>query len=482
MAKRWLSLSLEKKVRWIAACAGAVVFFSIGANLLVAGFGLGGFGKILDDNAASLAFWSAMESERLAFERYADTSLPEEKERFLEAKAQTRRCLDALPLDYRETGPAIYARTWSIRNMYENYEAETKALWEMNPDDSDYVERLYQIYRLQGYIKDKAGQLEQLTMEAGNARYESQRPLLVLLPLISILWGAAALWMVWRLSRSVRLSIVQPVVILAGEAARIAQNDFSGPEFTVQGEDEIGLLVQSFYKMKEATRGYIHALKENHEKERQLQAVRLQMLKSQINPHFLFNTLNMIASTAQIEDAKATEKMITALSRLFRYNLKSGASVMPLDRELKVVQDYMYLQQMRFGKRIRYCADCAPQTLDILVPSFMLQPLVENAVKHGLSSDSKGGRILVRAWKEGARLWISVADTGVGIESRRLEQIRLALRDGDENGTGIGLGNIYRRIRAMYRDGEMFLYSKSGCGTAVQIIFTPETYKDEDER
>ena len=196
MAKRWLSLSLEKKVRWIAACAGAVVFFSIGANLLVAGFGLGGFGKILDDNAASLAFWSAMESERLAFERYADTSLPEEKERFLEAKARTRRCLDALPLDYRETGPAIYARTWSIRNMYENYEAETKALWEMNPDDSDYVERLYQIYRLQGYIKDKAGQLEQLTMEAGNARYESQRPLLVLLPLISILWGAAALWMV----------------------------------------------------------------------------------------------------------------------------------------------------------------------------------------------------------------------------------------------------------------------------------------------
>ena len=155
---------------------------------------------------------------------------------------------------------------------------------------------------------------------------------------------------------------------------------------------------------------------------------------------------------------------------------------MPLDRELKVVQDYMYLQQMRFGKRIRYCADCAPQTLDILVPSFMLQPLVENAVKHGLSSDSKGGRILVRAWKEGTRLWISVADTGVGIESRRLEQIRLALRDGDENGTGIGLGNIYRRIRAMYRDGEMFLYSKSGRGTAVQITFTPETYKDEDER
>ncbi|MFR3754620.1 MAG: sensor histidine kinase [Enterocloster sp.] len=154
------------------------------------------------------------------------------------------------------------------------------------------------------------------------------------------------------------------VVILVGEAARIAQNDFSGPDTcAVQAEDEIGLLVQSFYKMKEATRGYIHALKENHEKERQLQAVRLQMLKSQINPHFLFNTLNMIASTAQIEDADTTEKMIHALSRLFRYNLKSTDSVMPLERELKVVQDYMYLAaDAVWTDGYGIDTDCAPRT------------------------------------------------------------------------------------------------------------------------
>ena len=95
---------------------------------------------------------------------------------------------------------------------------------------------------------------------------------------------------------------------------------------------------------------------------RKLNDMRLQMLKSQINPHFLFNTLNMIASTAQIEDAVATEKMITALSRLFRYNLKSAGTVMPLERELKIIQDYMYLQKMRFGQRVRYDTDCAPET------------------------------------------------------------------------------------------------------------------------
>ncbi len=473
-------LSLEEKVRRIAVCAGAVVFFSVGANLLVTGFGLGSFSAILSQNAGSLAFWSAMEAERLAFERWAGTALPEEMERFERAREETRRCLEELPFDYRKTGPERYARTWSIRNMYESYEKELTAFEEMDRDEPEYIERLYRIYRVQNYLKDKAGQLEQMTVKAGSERYERHSFLFSVLPVVSILWGAGALWMVWRLDRSVRLNIVEPVVMLAKQAERIGENDFSGPELKAEGEDEISRLIRSFNKMKQATRGYIQALKEKNEKERQLEAVRLQMLKSQINPHFLFNTLNMIAGTAQIEDASVTEKMIHALSRLFRYNLKSTASVMPLERELKVVQDYMYLQQMRFGKRVQYFTDCAPETMDILVPSFMLQPLVENAVKHGLSGRSRGGRIIVRTWKQGQRLWISVADTGEGIDREKLEEIRGALKNGDESGIGIGMGNISRRIKAMYDDGEMFVESRKGCATAVQLVFTPETCKEDE--
>lgn len=473
--------SLEKKVKWIAVCAGAVVFVSMGANLLVTWFGLGGFGSILENNAGSLAFWSAIDEESVAFEHYVSSSMPEDRKRFLEAREATRESLEALPFDYREAGEKRYARIWSIRNMYDTYEKELKVFENTDRQEPEYVERLYRIYRVQMYMKDRAGQLEQITVADGNEEYERKRFLFSILPAVSILWGAGALWMVWQLNRTVRRKIVEPVVMLAGEAERIGRNDFSGPELQSEGEDEIGLLIRSFNKMKAATSGYIEALKENHEKERQLEAVRLQMLKSQINPHFLFNTLNMIAGTAQIEDAAATEKMIHALSRLFRYNLKSTASVMPLERELRVVQDYMYLQQMRFGKRIQYFTDCSPETLEILVPSFMLQPLVENAVKHGLSARSRGGKILVRAWKEKRRLWISVADTGEGMDTEKLEAIKKALKEGDEQGTGIGVGNIYRRIHAMYRDGEMFLYSRPGCGTAVQLAFTPEHYKEEKQ-
>ena len=404
---------------------------------------------------------------------YAGDRSPENREKYELSCARTRSALKSLPFDYEEIGGDRYGVTWSILNMYENYAAARDAFLEMEEGAPDYLDRLYTIYRVQGYLATHAGRLEQMTVQSGNERYEMQRPLFIIVPAVSILWGAAALLMVRWLNRSVQKNIVRPMVELAEDSRRIGENDFTGPDTCAEGSDEIASLVRAFCTMKASTRGYIEALTEKHRMEKQLDEVRLQMLKNQINPHFLFNTLNMIASTAQIEDADTTEKMIHALSRLFRYNLKSTDSVMPLERELKVVQDYMYLQQMRFGQRIRYDTDCKPDTMEVLVPSFALQPLVENAIIHGISPKGQGGRIHVRSWMEGRRLWISVADTGRGMAQERLEEIRLALARGEEKATGVGVGNIYRRVHGMYRDGEVFIYSSEGRGTVVQMAFTP---------
>ena len=469
----WMSCSLERKVRWITISTAAVVILSITAVMLVAGYGMKGFGDLLMGNSRSLAFWSAMDAESSSFQYYAGDRTPENREKYEMSCARTRSALKSLPFDYEEIGADRYGVTWSILNMYENYAAARDAFLEMEEGAPDYLDRLYTIYRVQGYLATHAGRLEQMTVESGNERYEMQRPLFIIVPAVSILWGAAALLMVRWLNRSVQRNIVRPMVELAEDSRRIGENDFTGPDTHAEGGDEIASLVRAFCTMKASTRGYIEALTEKHKMEKQLDEVRLQMLKNQINPHFLFNTLNMIASTAQIEDAAATEKMIHALSRLFRYNLKSTDSVMPLERELKVVQDYMYLQQMRFGQRIRYDTDCKPDTMEVLVPSFALQPLVENAIIHGISPKGQGGRIHVRSWMEGRRLWISVADTGRGMAQERLEEIRLALARGEEKATGVGVGNIYRRVHGMYRDGEVFIYSSEGRGTVVQMAFTP---------
>lgn len=469
----WMSCSLERKVRWITISTAAVVILSITAVMLVAGYGMKGFGDLLMGNSRSLAFWSAMDAESSSFQYYAGDRTPENREKYEMSCARTRSALKSLPFDYEEIGADRYGVTWSILNMYENYAAARDAFLEMEEGAPDYLDRLYTIYRVQGYLATHAGRLEQMTVESGNERYEMQRPLFIIVPAVSILWGAAALLMVRWLNRSVQKNIVRPMVELAEDSRRIGENDFTGPDTHAEGGDEIASLVRAFCTMKASTRGYIEALTEKHKMEKQLDEVRLQMLKNQINPHFLFNTLNMIASTAQIEDAAATEKMIHALSRLFRYNLKSTDSVMPLERELKVVQDYMYLQQMRFGQRIRYDTDCNQDTLEVLVPSFALQPLVENAIIHGISPKGQGGRIHVRSWMEGRRIWISVADTGRGMARERLEEIRRALARGEEKATGVGVGNIYRRVHGMYQDGEIFIYSSEGRGTVVQMAFTP---------
>ena len=469
----WMSCSLERKVRWITISTAAVVILSITAVMLVAGYGMKGFGDLLMGNSRSLAFWSAMDAESSSFQYYAGDRTPENREKYEMSCARTRSALKALPFDYEEIGADRYGATWSILNMYENYARARDAFLEMEEGTPDYLDRLYTIYRVQGYLATHAGRLEQMTVESGNERYEMQRPLFIIVPAVSILWGAAALLMVRWLNRSVQRNIVRPMVELAEDSRRIGENDFTGPDTHAEGGDEIASLVRAFCTMKASTRGYIEALTEKHKMEKQLDEVRLQMLKNQINPHFLFNTLNMIASTAQIEDAATTEKMIHALSRLFRYNLKSTDSVMPLERELKVVQDYMYLQQMRFGQRIRYDTDCKPDTLEVLVPSFALQPLVENAIIHGISPKGQGGRIHVRSWMEGRRLWISVADTGRGMDPERLEEIRRALARGEDKAAGVGVGNIYRRVHGMYQDGEVFIYSSEGRGTVVQMAFTP---------
>ena len=472
--KKWFCLPLQEKLKYLTFSVGAVVFLSIAANMLVAFFGLGGFGNILKSNSRSLAFWTAMDEESAAFDRFIQEQTKETRQEWEKSAKHTELMLEELTYKYKEIGNERYARTWTLHNLYENYDRFRRELMEKETIGEADMQEVYRLRRIQGYLEGQAGQLEQLTVRNGSSQYEKQRYMLVVIPVCSLICGMAAFWMVRQMNRTASRYIVKPIVELAADSVRIGDNDFTGPDVVAEGEDEISRLVQEFCRMKASTRENIRNMEEKHAMEQKLNDMRLQMLKSQINPHFLFNTLNMIASTAQIEDAVATEKMITALSRLFRYNLKSAGTVMPLERELKIIQDYMYLQKMRFGQRVRYDTDCAPETLDVLVPSFVLQPLVENSIKHGLSKESKGGRIFIRTWMRGERLWISVSDTGVGMEEERLQQIRAALNDGTENEIGIGVGNIYRRVHGLYEDGEMFIYSKKGCGTAVQLAFTPK--------
>ena len=311
---RFPGLSLKQKMRWISGLAAAVVVLSIAGTLAVSSFGLLGFEKILDNNSRGLNLWKAAGEEMRTFDAYAADRTEKSRAAYEAARDRTEEAVAQLPFDYQKIGPERYARTWSIRNLYENYRERRDCFLAAPRGEEGYFKELYALNRAQTYLQSYAGELEFLTVEDGTRRYEALRPLFALIPAAAVLFGAAAVAGVRRLNRTADQNLVRPVVELALDSARIAAGDFDGPMVKALGEDEIAQLIRAFYHMKGATRGYIAALKDKHEAEKQLDAVRLQMLKNQINPHFLFNTLNMIASMAQVEDAATTEQMITAMT------------------------------------------------------------------------------------------------------------------------------------------------------------------------
>lgn len=193
------------------------------------------------------------------------------------------------------------------------------------------------------------------------------------------------------------------------------------------------------------------------------------MLINQINPHFLFNTLNVIGGMANLEEAEITEKMIKALSDIFRYNLKNDEQRVSLAREIKVMQDYMYLQHMRFGARISYRIDCRVDTQKYQIPTFTFQPLVENAIIHGLAPKVEGGKVKLRIWERNGSLMIIVADNGIGMPEETRNRLRAEILQNSKKEMGIGFANVSRRILAMYPEARVGLFSKEKRGTIVKI-------------
>lgn len=197
------------------------------------------------------------------------------------------------------------------------------------------------------------------------------------------------------------------------------------------------------------------------EQERLLLQARMEALKNQINPHFLFNTLNSISSLVRFDPDTARE-LIIKLATILRRLLHSTDAFVPLREEVEFIDNYLDIEVVRFGPdKLRVVKELEASSLDVLVPSMLLQPLVENCIKHGIASLVEGGRITLRSrWEEGM-LTVEVEDDGVGLE---------VSKQNDPERTGIGLANVEERLKVLYGDtAHMTLVSHPGQGTLVQL-------------
>ncbi len=196
--------------------------------------------------------------------------------------------------------------------------------------------------------------------------------------------------------------------------------------------------------------------------QRLLNEARLAALTRQINPHFLFNTLNSIASLIRT-DPELARTMIYRLSNILRSLLRMRENLNTLREELQFIDDYMGIEMVRFGDKLKYTKEIDPTTVDKLVPSMVLQPLVENSIKHGLSSKVDGGMIRIRSRLEGGRLFLLVEDDGVGIPEAKLATLFEQ---------GIGISNVNERLKVLFgNDYRMSIDSRPAHGTQTEIEF-----------
>jgi signal transduction histidine kinase len=201
----------------------------------------------------------------------------------------------------------------------------------------------------------------------------------------------------------------------------------------------------------------LHAL----ELEKRLTEAKLQALQMQLNPHFLFNTLHAISSLMH-RDVEAADRMIMRLSDLLRRTLESAdTQEVPLKQELDFLQSYLDIEQIRFGERLTLRWEIATETLDARVPSLILQPLVENAIHHGIGPHAKAGRIEITAGRDNGRLQLEVRDNGSGLPA------------GTQPEEGVGLSNTRARLQQLYGDAHRFELHNATEGGLVVCMTIP---------
>jgi two-component system LytT family sensor kinase len=205
-------------------------------------------------------------------------------------------------------------------------------------------------------------------------------------------------------------------------------------------------------------------LKQNEEL---LLQARMTALSSQINPHFLFNTLNTVTSLIRY-DPELARKVVRKLSSILRHLLRKQENFVSLREELNFVDDYLDIEVARFGPdKIQIAKELDEDTLEAYVPSMLLQPIVENSIRHGLAPKVDGGEICIRTARRDGRVVIEVEDNGVGMPPERITALET---DGDLTAKGIGISNVHERLRVLYGEDFRFdIHSVEGKGTFVRI-------------
>lgn len=423
-----------------------------------------------------------------AVTQYGTYPDPAAQDGIREALNKGRQQLSRFPMI--KTGDEPRMLITAIRRTYESFSESIENLFAIPaniPPGQEFYVQYYEALEIGGYVDSYLKQLTLETMREGYSFYQMQSRFLKIVPFLMatlILLLAAA---TFHLDKWFARRIVHPLLSLASAAGNLASSQMDIPDIYVEEEDEIGELTRTFNKMKNDCQELLVTQREKNELSRKLYEERLRlsdiekqlsfsqlaMLKQQINPHFLFNTLSLISQTACQEDADLTVELIQRLSTLLRHNLYTRQDRVTVRQELETLNSYIYIQESRFLNRISFWVDCRVGLDDYEIPTFLLQPLVENAVSHGVAPKKDGGVIRVKISLCRTYLRITVTDTGVGMDKTTLSRLRNGERLSDTQASGIGVANVAERLAILDPDSLFRIFSRQGEGTCVMMGLTP---------
>lgn len=200
-----------------------------------------------------------------------------------------------------------------------------------------------------------------------------------------------------------------------------------------------------------------------------LQKNNLDFLQARINPHFLFNTLNMITAQANIENADKTAELLETTAEFLRYNLDNISNTVTMQQEFNNLQDYIKIEKTRYGDRFRIETSISRDVYEQHMPCMVLQPLVENSISHGVGTLISGGWITIRAFREDSRVIMEVTDNGNGMSEEQIHAMYESLKNGDDYSKHIGIRNIYRRLQLFYNNDVNLTLQSQNPGLCIRI-------------
>ena len=484
----------NKSLRWrIMLCISIAILMltaSIFMTMRLSYYTMNNLGDSYKSNSELTSFTQAVSSAEKAMENYVIYRTFESIDAYYTSRTKVS--------DFYETLQEFPSRNEVTHKEYIVHQLTESFLYYSNQAISarraNSEEELTVFYKYAmdsyNYLVNQIIELNNLRLQQNAERYNNNQKRILLTNTLSIVFFLIFSVLIFFVLYFTITSIMEPLVEISEVSHKISQGDFDIPLFNRNSNDEIGNLCRAFDRMIISIREYIDTIWEKarieadlKEKEIEMQSLytdaQLRALQNQINPHFLFNTLNTGAQLAMMENADKTCYFMEQVADFFRYNIQQQSRTVSIDEELGLIDNFVYIMKVRFGNRLDFTKEIPDGTFKEQIPSMTLQPLVENCIKHGLKKSK--GKVKLSIKRDDDFIVISVSDNGDGMPENTRKAVFEAVASGttrlsqdvlDDNSThnGTGLISVFMRLKLQFQRSDLFDITDGENGKGTKFI------------